>query len=279
MLEQILKNLTEEKKRAGYPIPVIQNLLKEILQWFILDFISNSAYGKDLIFTGGSALRVGYNLNRLSEDLDFDLEKGREINKEELTRDILAYFEKNLRFGITEASISGQGKKIYLKFPILYELGLAKKGQSDKLYVKLEIEKNLSSYYQIEYLPLSRFNLNFLLKVYTLETLMAAKIIAILKRTYRKGKSQITFKGRDYYDLLWFLQKGVKPLAARIKDVLRIQTSEELINALKEKISNINPAYLKEDLLPLFEDFRFMENYCLRYTEIVKGYLEKTNLF
>ncbi|MBM4386169.1 MAG: nucleotidyl transferase AbiEii/AbiGii toxin family protein [Deltaproteobacteria bacterium] len=123
---------------------------------------------------------------------------------------------------------------------------------------------------------MSRFNLNFLLKIYTLETLMAAKIIAILKRTYRKGKSRITFKGRDYYDLLWFLQRGVKPDGARIGDVLRIDTVEELKRALMEKIAAINPAYLKEDLLPLFEDSRFVENYCRHYKEIARGYLEKT---
>jgi len=112
MLERILRNLIEEKKREGCPVPLMQNLLKETLQWFVLDFLFNSPYGKDLIFTGGSALRVGYNLNRLSEDLDFDLETGREVDKEKLTEDILDYFGKGLGFSQIEASISGKSRKI-----------------------------------------------------------------------------------------------------------------------------------------------------------------------
>lgn len=127
MLEQILKTLVNEKKKQGLINDVIKNFLKETLQFYALDFICNSVYGQDLIFTGGSALRIFYGLNRLSEDLDFNLGQGKKIDKEQLVEDILTYFKKRLSFPKIEATISGKEKKIYLKFPILYDLGLAGK--------------------------------------------------------------------------------------------------------------------------------------------------------
>lgn len=276
MIKEILKNLVEEKKRQGQSNDIIRNLLKESLQFYVLDFIFNSSYGKNLILTGGGALRIGYGLNRLSEDLDLDLEWKKEINKEKLSKEILEYFKKNQKFSEVEATISirGKQKKIYLKFPILYALGIAGKSESEKLYVKIEIAQNVSSCYQTKFIPVAKFNLNFLLRIYTAETLMASKIIAILKRSFKKGKgNRITFKGRDYYDFLWFLQKGLKPHLKRLKDSLGVKNKEEINSMLLGKIEGINPSYLKEDLLPLFEDSRFLKNYCQNYKKIVKKYL------
>ena len=274
MLDQILKNLVAEKKKQGLANDVIGNLLKEALQFYALDFIYNSVYGQNLIFTGGSALRICYGLNRLSEDLDFDLEQGEKIDKERLVKDALDYFKKRLDFPKIEATISGKEKKIYLKFSILYDLGLARKPESEKLYVKLEIAENISKYYQTEFIPVSKFNLNFVVRIYTLETMMASKIIALLKRTFRKGRGdKITFKGRDYYDLLWFLQKGISPETKRLSDVLAIADKKEIYRQLWRKVEKIDPVYLREDILPLFEDRRFIEKYCQNYKEMVKKYL------
>jgi predicted nucleotidyltransferase component of viral defense system len=115
MLEQILKTLIDEKKRQGLTNDFIRNILKEILQFYSLDFIYNSVYGKSLIFTGGSALRICYGLSRLSEDLDFDLEDDKKIDKELLVNDIINYFKKRLSFQKIEAIISGKEKKNLFK--------------------------------------------------------------------------------------------------------------------------------------------------------------------
>ncbi|MFH1656936.1 MAG: nucleotidyl transferase AbiEii/AbiGii toxin family protein, partial [bacterium] len=236
MIETTLNNIVLEKKRQGLDNALIKNILKEAIQCYVLDFIYNSPYGKNLIFCGGSCLRFCFELNRLSEDLDFDIEWQKEIDKEEFAGDILSYFQKTLNFSKIEAKISGREKKIYLKFPILYELGLAERPESEKLYVKVEIQKNISKYYQTEFTPLAKFNLNFIIKNYTFETLMASKIIAVMRRTFKKGKGdKITFKGRDYYDLLWFFQQKIKPDPKRIQDVLGISSERELKKMLWEK--------------------------------------------
>ena len=274
MLEQILKNLIKEKKKEGIAKDIIRNLLKETLQFYVLDFIYNSAYGRNLIFCGGSTLRICYDLNRLSEDLDFDLMKEEKINKEQLVKDILSYFKKRWNFQKIEAAISGKEKKIYLKFSVLYDLGLTKKPESEKLYVKLEIASNISKYYETEFIPISKFNLNFIVRSYTLESLMASKIIAVLRRTFKKGRGdKITFKGRDYYDLLWFLQKGIQPDMKRLSDVLNLNSKKQIYKKLWQKVKKIKLKYLKEDILPLFEDGRFIENYCRNYKKMTEKYL------
>lgn len=283
MLINNLKIIVEQAKRNNQSIGVIRNLLKEVLQYYVLGYIYSSFYSKKLIFTGGSCLRVCYNLNRLSEDLDFDLSASLEINKKQLTRDLLQYFKSDLQYQDIEANIAGQGKKIYLKFPILDQLGLAEKqNQMKKLFVKIEIDKNTSKNYQIDLTPIARYNFNFLVRSYNLATLMANKIVAVLSRTWQKTlrqssgqvKNRITFKGRDYYDLLWFLQQGIKPNMDRIKDLTGIRNKKELTKRLNAKIDSVNTNYLKEDIINLFEDARFVKEISDNYQFLVKKYLK-----
>ena len=49
-----------------------RNIFREYLQYKILQIIYDSAYGSKLYFLGGTCLRIVYNKQRFSEDLDFD---------------------------------------------------------------------------------------------------------------------------------------------------------------------------------------------------------------
>ena len=49
-----------------------RNILREYLQYKILDIIFNSRLAPKLSFLGGTALRIVHGNNRFSEDLDFD---------------------------------------------------------------------------------------------------------------------------------------------------------------------------------------------------------------
>lgn len=276
MILQELKTIVDNKIQAGMPKEAIRNLLKQHLQYYFLNFLYNSDYGRHLIFIGGSALRVCYGLNRLSEDIDMDIEKGATINKKELAEDILKYFKQKFLFNNLEYSISGHYEKIYFKFPILKELGLAADNDSDKLYVKLKISDAISGSYTTELTAISALGFNFIIRNYNLETLMASKICAIFTRKYFKGKDDnYNFKGRDYFDLLWYLQKGITPNMEFIKDTLKIDNLEELYLKLNDLVQKINIKYLKEDLIPLFEDGAFIEKYCENYKTMVQQFLSK----
>ena len=67
--------LTLDEIAAQYPV-FLQSfrraMLREYLQYKILEIIFASKYGNRLSFLGGTALRIMYNNNRFSEDLDFD---------------------------------------------------------------------------------------------------------------------------------------------------------------------------------------------------------------
>ena len=52
--------------------PFKKSILREYLQYKILEIIFNSKIGQSLAFLGGTTLRIVYNNNRFSEDLDFD---------------------------------------------------------------------------------------------------------------------------------------------------------------------------------------------------------------
>jgi len=60
-----------------------------------------------------------------------------------------------------------------------------------------------------------------------------------------------------------------------IKDTLKIENLEELYLKLNDLVQKIDVKYLKEDLIPLFEDGAFIENYCEHYKEMVQQYLIK----
>ena len=279
MLTDNLELVVDEAKRKNLSIGVIVNLLKEALQYYVLSYIYSSSYGKKLLFTGGSCLRICYGLNRLSEDLYFDTLDKFKVDKKELTKDLLKYFKSNLQYKNITANVAGKGEKIYLKFPILADLGLARqKGERQKLFVKVEIDKNPSKNYDADLTPIAKYNLNFLSRSYDLPTLMANKIKAILSRTWQLGKTKITFKGRDYYDLLWLLQKQIKPNLSRLKDLTGIENNKELVSKLQNKIKSIKTAYLKEDLINLFDDAKFVEEICNNYQMLTKKYLNDLDI-
>lgn len=272
MLMDNLRSEVDDAKRKNQSDGVIRNRLKEVLQYYVLAYIYSSAYGKKLIFTGGSALRICYGLNRLSEDLDFDEEEA--VDKNKLAKDLVVCFQSDLQYKEIEYNIAGRSEKIYLKFPILKDLGLSEaKNEMKKLFVKVEIDKNPAKNYQTDLTPVAKYNLNFLVRSYNLQTLMANKIAAVLNRTWQLGKTKIAFKGRDYYDLLWFLQQKIGPNMERLKDLTGIKDEKELNVKLENKIDSIKISYLKEDLMNLFEDRKFIEGIAENYKFLIKKYL------
>jgi len=110
-----------------------------------------------------------------------------------------------------------------------------------------------------------------------LEDLFASKIAAVLLRTFRKGRGEkVTFKGRDYFDLIWFLEKGVKPNPERLKDLIKIDSMNKILKELDEKVELVKENYLKEDLLPLFKEVDLVDSFVANFKQLYK---QKRNLF
>ncbi|MBU4512743.1 nucleotidyl transferase AbiEii/AbiGii toxin family protein [Patescibacteria group bacterium] len=275
MLKQIMKNLTAEKKMAGVPDFVIRNFLKEYLQYPVLQFIYNNPNYKRLVFTGGSCLRICYGAPRLSEDLDFDLlpKDYQKLKLEKLAKDLEKFFLKNY---LLKIAVKCQGKtRVYLKFSLLKELGLAGAGESDWLYVKLEPSRTAFQNSETELIPVSQYGFNFLTKNYSLKFLMTGKIYAIFSRQWLKGQeNKINIKGRDFYDIYWYFQKKVEPDYKNLKRLIGVSNKEELKEKLKERIEKaVTSKKLSYDLKNFFPDQPFIEDFCKNYKKIIKKYL------
>ncbi len=153
--------------------------------------------------------------------------------------------------------------RIYLKFPILHQIKLAKKNESDLLFLKIEIFKKFDfcSSFEIIPVPVFKFNKSILIKTFDLPTLMATKLQAILYRkwekTDKKGKILVKVKGRDYFDLMWYLEKEIKP---NLKCIENIKTEKELKGKLLKIIKNLDENSIRLDLENFIENKVFVKN-------------------
>lgn len=228
-------------------------LLKEGLQSYVLDFLYNHPVYRRLSFYGGTCLHVVYGLDRLSEDLDLDNSSG--IKLETLKDDLLAMFSN--RFGYKDVSIKAQQGEngIYrgtLKFPIMNVLGLSAYA-NEALHLKVEVSHH-KQVALIQNTPVFYYGRSFVPAHFSLETMMAGKMLACIERNFQRGREGAFIKGRDFYDLLWFMQKGIQPLVEKMeKDGKKPYTIQSAFQELQGKISSIKNADLAVDLLPMFE--------------------------
>lgn len=268
MIEEILKIIVDEKKKQGAGRAVLLNFLKEYLQYAVLSYIYNSKEFKNLLFKGGSCLRICFNLPRLSEDLDFD----GEVNLSKLESFLKEKFKKT-GYNFLETKIQGKGR-LYLKFPILKKLGLTPRGESDRLFVKIEIEQDKIPYAEFGLTPVSGFGFNFLVRHYNLSALFTGKINAIIQRLWFKGKkNEVDLKGRDFYDLWWYLQKGIEPNWKALETTVKIKNKKELRKILRNRIRAVTPYKLSFDLQNFLTDREFVANFSENYKIIMEQFL------
>jgi len=265
--KKILEKLLEE---SGSRNKVFQrNILKEYFQIIILDFIYSSPKYNDLVFYGGSCLAHCYGLPRLSEDLDFvDIKKN--IDNDELLKDLKSYFLKETGIKI---KATRQKFRIYLKLPILHELSLSDKNEPDLLFLKLEIfsKFDFCDDYETIIVPLFKYNKSILINTFDLSTLMATKIMAVLHRkwekTNKKGEITIKAKGRDYFDLMWYLEKGVRPNLSCLKEFKNVfMLKKKLLNI----IGKLDKKSIQLDLEAVIKDEKFVSNLSRNLRDILK---------
>jgi len=108
---------------------------------------------------------------------------------------------------------------------------------------------------------------------------MAGKMLACLEHSFQHGKKDSLIKGRDFYDLLWFMQKQVNPLEQKlVKDGRKPYTTRTALLALQEKVASIKKKDLSEDLLPLFESPIFVQlwedAFHSSFSETMQAYLK-----
>jgi len=105
---------------------------------------------------------------------------------------------------------------------------------------------------------------------------MAGKMLACLERSFQRGKEGALIKGRDFYDLLWFMQKQVHPLEEKLaRDGVKAYTTRSAMLALQEKVEAITKNDLSVDLMPLFESTVFVQSWVDSFHTNFIDYLQK----
>ena len=272
-----IKKIIGESKEEHLSNDLIRNRLKEFLHYFVLDFIYNSEF-KDLIFYGGSCLRILYDLPRMSEDLDFETDK--KVDFEKLVLALKKHFAENLnlkeKFSLSK--VTGINR-LLLILPIMKKLGLSS-NISETLRIKIEI-RSVSADYLKNIKPILtakfKYGKSFVVKHYDLPTLFASKLAAILSRLEKgfavgKAEEKINFKGRDFFDLIWYMEKGVLPN----EEMLKVNGFRESVGKIFDKISVFVSgaelkAGLKKDLEPLFISGGFVDNFADNFRNIFEN--------
>lgn len=185
-------------KVHGAPNPAHgRNVAREYLQARLLGTLQRTGAMIPLAFHGGTALRFLFATQRYSEDLDFALEGARDRYD----------FRSYLRAIQTELLAEGYAVEVkvndqkvvnsaFVRFPgLLYELGLSPH-RDEVLAVKLEVDTNPPAGARLETTVVRR-HVILRLHHHDRASLLAGKLHAILQRPY--------LKGRDLYDLLWYL--------------------------------------------------------------------------
>ena len=253
-------------------------LLKEALQAYVLDFLYNHPHYRRLNFYGGTCLHVVFNLNRLSEDLDFDNTANLDLSP--LADDLVGMFQNVLGYAgtIAKSQRSAQGiLRVTIKFPLLKDLGLSAY-PNESLHLKVEISHH-QQVAEIQHTPVFYHGRSFVPAHFSLGTMMAGKMIACLERSFQRGREGAFIKGRDFYDLLWFMQQGVQPMENKLaQDGGQAYTVGAAMSALQEKVKGISVSDLALDLLPMFESRTFieawLESFHANFERYVKNYLK-----
>lgn len=259
------------------PVETKRILLKEVLQTYVLDYLYNHPDYRRLNFYGGTCLHVIYRLNRLSEDIDLD--NSGCVPLDTLSADLANLFHHT--YGYEQVAVKQQtGEngiiRFTLKFPVLRELGLAT-DPSLNLHLKVEISQH-PQVCVIHKTPVFQHGRSFVPAHFSLETMMAGKMLACLERNFQFGAGQTDIKARDFYDLVWFMQRNVSPLEEKLaKDGKQAYTTASAMQQLEQKILTIRLADLRRDLYPLFEQRSYIEawvdSFQENFTRLVQNYL------
>ncbi|MCF0054845.1 nucleotidyl transferase AbiEii/AbiGii toxin family protein [Dyadobacter sp. CY356] len=188
--------------------------LREIMQEVALAGLYRSGFFEKAAFYGGTALRIFYGLDRFSEDLDFSLLKpDPEFSLEKYLSALVDEFEslgmhvsvkekhKLIDTNIDSAFLKSETiwKELVLE-EILPQQGLR---QTANIKIKLEVDTLPPQGFETEEKLLIK-PFSFYVKCFVLSDSFAGKMHALL---FRKWKNNV--KGRDWYDLEWYIRKGV----------------------------------------------------------------------
>jgi predicted nucleotidyltransferase component of viral defense system len=242
-----------------------ERALREIIQEIALLGLWRAKFFEHAAFYGGTALRILHDLDRFSEDLDFTLLRSDQlfslqkyaqaITTELASFDIDAVFErksKDFDTPIESAFIKANTMIHMVKF------GSQWRTYKDKVSrIKIEVDTDPPLDFTTE--ARQHFQpIQFTVKTLSLPDLFAGKLHALLFRPRTRN-----LKGRDWYDLLWYVGRSVpvrlEHLECRARQSGNWSAPQKLDLAalrllLDSKLASVDIDELKNDVRPFIND-------------------------
>lgn len=236
--------------KEGYNLKL--NTMREYLQAFIMRILFKNNFFQHASFLGGACLRFIHGIKRFSEDLAFSLRnQGHDFEKSigSLTVEL-----EDSGYAINAKIKKATIYSVMYKFPaLLYEARMSNR-KEENISIKIELDTAPPSGAGTEK---HIINKHFMLGItcYDLPTLLAGKINTILTRDYNKG--------RDYYDIFWYLvtHKEVEANIEFLRNALqqfnwqgKVENIKNWKSLLLEKLNVIDWAPLRKEVETLIED-------------------------
>lgn len=214
-------------------------ILREYLQYKILQAVFDSLHASKLAFLGGTALRIIYGNNRFSEDIDFDNFELAWDELEEVVQKVQLFMELE-GFEVEIRNVAKGAYRCYLKIPaLLYEQGLSPI-QEEKMLI--QVDTTAQGYeYKPETILINKFDVFTEIRVTPLDILLSQKIYTAVNRKRPKG--------RDFYDIT-FLSSRTKPDMGFLKQKMGVDTPESLRKEIFVRIKEYNFKNLSDDVSP-----------------------------
>lgn len=234
-------------------------MLREYLQYKILEILFNSEFSGKLSFMGGTCLRIVHANTRFSEDLDFD-----NFNMEASEFDtISATIARRLQsqgYRIEIETVSSGTFHCHIKFPgLLFEEGLSGY-QEEKILISIDTEPQHFDYIPVRTI-LNKFDVFTAIMVTPPDILLSQKIYAMMNRKRKKG--------RDFFDILFLLQ-NTRPNYLYLERKIGIVDGKQLKDKIIQVCKEVDLSKLAEDVAP----FLFKEEDARRI-ELFQEYIEQ----
>ncbi|GEM_PF-4452076 len=271
-----LADLLQFAKQQSVPIEKRRGIIREYLQTLILFYLQQSTFASKLIFIGGTALRFFYNLQRFSEDLDFNyLGTLKQEDLLALTRYLqkeLAHENIPMEFAIRKSKETYFHWKIYLQFPTVlhaYQCGSIKGGKlhaAEKLSIQLDFQNLGKKRYPVSKKIISHFGKRFLFNTADLDMFLAEKSNAILYRNPGRG--------RDFFDFMSIILWGgkINQQFLKMREV-EVKGSNEYKVLMKKRVKQADFKKLTSQLSPfLFSgvDVEIMRHFDSHLDDLLK---------
>ncbi len=228
-------------------------ILREYLQYKILQAIFDSPHARKLSFLGGTALRIIHGNQRFSEDIDLDNFNLSWEEFEEVIQRVKRFMELE-GYEVEIRNVAKEAYRCYLKVPsLLYAQGISPL-QGEKILI--QVDTTAQGYpYKPETVLINKFDVFTHVKVTPLNILLSQKIFTAINRKRPKG--------RDFFDIT-FLSGLTKPDMGFLSKKLGVNTAETVKKEVSTRIAAFNFKKLAEDVSPFVisqEDIQRVEKF------------------